>query len=84
MVQLTTMQIVPRRQAYEDRKAIRSDRQSNRGRIIIAQPGLNTVRRRTAFDLAINFNGLTNVNAGIVRERLRKGWSMNESLTVAG
>ena len=77
------MNIVRRRAAYEDRKRIRSDRQSNRGRIIIPVPGLNTVRRRWAFDLAINFNNLTRVTAGVIRERLRKGWTMAESLSTA-
>lgn len=78
------MTVVPRREAYEARKAIRSDRQSNRGRVIISTPGLNTVRRRTAIDQAINFNGLTGgVTAQLVRERIRKGWTLKEAISTS-
>lgn len=78
------MTVVPKREAYEQRKAIRVDRQSNRGRVIISTPGLNTVRRREAFDQAINFNALTGgVTVQLIRERIRKGWTLKEAISTS-
>jgi hypothetical protein len=75
------MTTVPRRQNLEHPRTLRLERQSNRGKVIVTPPGVNTVRRRTAFDLIINSNNLTNVNVRVVRDRMRKGWTMGEALT---
>ena len=78
------MNIVYRRTSLEHNRSLRADRQSNRGKISYPSFGLYTDRRRYALERIVALTPTANLTVGTVRRRMRKNWTLSESVTIAG
>lgn len=73
------LRTIVQHQRAADLKTLRLDRKNNRGLYVNTSTGFSTRNRREMINRAIALG--TRAVPSIVRERLRKGWRLQDALT---